>query len=63
MANLPRLKYPDCEECQLLYKLGVENKLINDFHENNKTLSQLPKPAQKVLRRWRVRKGYVKPDE
>jgi len=57
------LKYPDCEECKLLYNIGVDDNLINKFHEDKATISQLPKPAQKVLRKWRERKGYTKKED
>jgi len=57
------LKYPDCEECQLLYHTGVDDNLINKFHEDKATVSQLPKLAQKTLRKWRKQKGYTTEEE
>lgn len=57
------LKYPDCEECRLLYNIGVDDNLINKFHEDKATANQLPKLAQKTLRKWREKKGYAQTEE
>lgn len=57
---MPKLKYPDCEVCQLLNKIGVDPKLINDFHEDKISMSRLPKPARKLLKAYYKRKGWNK---
>ena len=55
---LTELKHSDCAECQLLDNIGVDRKLINAYHEDEIDITRLPKMAQKVLRRYRERKGY-----
>ena len=54
-----KLKYPECEECKILYSINVENKQINELHEDKITIAQLPKLAQRYLKRWRTKKGYL----
>ena len=55
---LRELKHPDCPECQLLDNIGVDRKLINAYHDNEIDITRLPKIAQKILRRYRERRGY-----
>ena len=57
MLNV-ELKHPDCPECQLLDGTGVDRNLINAYHEDEIDITRLPKMAQKILRRYRERKGY-----
>lgn len=52
------LKYPDCPECQVLDGIGVDRKLINAYHDDEIDVTRLPKMAQKILKRYRKRKGY-----
>ena len=63
MAREHRLKYPDCEECSFLWNMGVDDKQINDLHEDKITVAQLPKIAQKFLKKWREKKGYLPSNE
>jgi len=53
-----KLKYPDCPECQLLDKLLVDRELINAYHDDEIDITQLPKIAQKFLKRYRKKRGY-----
>ena len=53
------LKHPDCPECQLLDNIGVDRALINAYHEDEIDITRLPKLAQKVLKEYRKRKGYL----
>ena len=53
-----RLRHPDCPECQLLDKMGVDRGLINAYHDDEVGITRLPKAAQKVLKEYRRRKGY-----
>ena len=55
---LTELKHPDCRECQLLDNIGVDRKLINAYHDDEISITRLPKMAQKVLRRYRKKMGY-----
>ena len=54
-----KLKYPDCPECQLLDGTGVDRTLINAYHEDEIDITRLPKMAQKVLKGYRKRMGYL----
>jgi len=63
MAREHRLKNPDCEECRFLWNMGVDDKQINDLHEDKITVAQLPKIAQKYLTKWRRKKGYLAESE
>lgn len=54
------LKYPYCEQCKFLFNMGVEAKTVNDYHEGKLPLSKLPKTAQRWLKRYWKKKGYVK---
>ena len=53
-----RLSHPDCPECQLLDKMGVDRGLINAYHDDEVGITRLPKAAQKVLKEYRRKKGY-----
>jgi len=53
-----KLSHPNCPECQLLDKLGVERKLINAYHDDEIGITRLPKVAQKTLKGYRKRRGY-----
>jgi len=57
MLNV-ELKHPDCPECELLDSIGVDRKLINAYHDDEIDIKRLPKMAQKLLKRYRKRKGY-----
>jgi hypothetical protein len=48
-----KLRHPDCPECQLLDKLGVERELINAYHNDEINMTRLPKVAQKTLKDYR----------
>ena len=58
MLNV-KLKHPDCPECQLLDRMGVDRKLTNAYHEDEIDITRLPKMAQKVLKGYRKRMGYL----
>ena len=63
MTLEPRLRYPDCPECQLLDKIAVDRKLINAYHKDEIDITRLPKVAQRVLKEYRRRKGYGRSTE
>ena len=58
-----KLKYPDCPECQLLDKIGLDRSIINAFHDDKIPLSRLPKRVRIVIRRYYKTKGWVKNGE
>jgi len=60
MGVTQNLENPDCPECQLLDSIGVPRSIINDYHKDKIDITRLPKMAQKILKRYRKRMGYLR---
>ena len=55
------LKYPSCEICQFLKEIGVEDEIINDYHEGKIDFTDLPDFAQEELIEFWRENGELPP--
>lgn len=53
------MEHPECKVCQLLAQAGVDEKIINEYHNSEIGFENLPGAARSALEESRVLEPYT----